>query len=142
MENLGMTTTRVHFFFPKAILPHHSPVGFYSVGFVCLFFTWIGSEYKMLQIIWLVIQPENRAHGFPEALLSVAQSTDHHRTRDFAGHLRGRLRVILIQLACRKGLRFSLVAAAWFNAVAILAFLAFFFFFPPSGRGLLGFLHK
>lgn len=84
MENLGMTTTRVHFFFPKAILPHHSPVGLYSVGFVCVFFTWIGSEYKALQIIWLVFQPEKRAHGFPEALLGVAQSTDHHRTRNFA----------------------------------------------------------
>lgn len=62
-----------------------------------------------------------------------------HKAPITTGHaiLRGWPRVILIQLACRKGLRFSLVAAAWFNAVAILAFLAFFP--PPAGRGLLAY---
>lgn len=58
-----------------------------------------------------------------------------HKAPITTGHaiLRGWPRVILIQLACRKGLRFSLVAAAWFNAVAILAFLAFFP--PPCWKG-------
>lgn len=78
-----MTTTGVHFF-PSTILPHPCKL------FLLALFVFYLDQIRIQDVTnYLVIIPENRAHGFLEALLSVAESIDHHRTRNFAGHLRG-----------------------------------------------------
>lgn len=72
MEKLGVTITRIHFFFffpLNSFLPHPPPVSFPTVCFG--FFLFIRSENERLQIIQLNIIPENIADSFPEALCSL-----------------------------------------------------------------------